>query len=220
MFGPVQHPAHLLAQLQGGRAHQPRRLAPDPDEHVRPAVQDVHPFGVQQALQLHPGKWQTESGRQEVADRKLGFFCPSMIPQERERFEVGDRAVNVCFFFQNPLFNQGSSTENVGEQLLLGRERDQGQSPRSYFSGLRAMLRSPPTEFFLHVGTQIHLPKFHSACLYGQQGPKVAPLQLAVERPTTSLPHCKLYQSSHLPVSAPGERQASACSCAPRRACS
>lgn len=52
VLGPVQHPAELLAQLQRRRTHQPRGFPPDPDEDVRPAIQDVHALGVQQALQL------------------------------------------------------------------------------------------------------------------------------------------------------------------------
>lgn len=52
MLGSVQHTTQLLSQLQCGRSNQPWRFAPNPDEHIRPAVQDVDSFGVQKALQL------------------------------------------------------------------------------------------------------------------------------------------------------------------------
>lgn len=57
---PVQHPAQLLAQLEGSGAHQAWGLAAKPDEHVGPTVQDVHAARVQQALQL----WGREGGGQ------------------------------------------------------------------------------------------------------------------------------------------------------------
>ena len=58
VLGPVQHGADLLAQLEGRRPDQPGGLPPDPDEHVGPAVQDVHPLSVQQGLQLEGGERQ------------------------------------------------------------------------------------------------------------------------------------------------------------------
>lgn len=52
VFGPVQHGADFLAQFQRCRPDEPRRLSPNPDEDVRPAVQDVDTLGVQEGLQL------------------------------------------------------------------------------------------------------------------------------------------------------------------------
>lgn len=48
----MQHGADLLTQFQGGSSDQTWRLPPDPDEHVRPAVEDVHALCVQQSLHL------------------------------------------------------------------------------------------------------------------------------------------------------------------------
>lgn len=52
VFGPVQHGADLLTQFQSCSPDETRGLPPDPDEDVRPAVQDVNTFGVQQRLEL------------------------------------------------------------------------------------------------------------------------------------------------------------------------
>ena len=52
VFGPVQHGADLLTQFQSGGSDETRRLPPDPDEDVGPAVEDVHALRVQQGLQL------------------------------------------------------------------------------------------------------------------------------------------------------------------------
>lgn len=76
VFGPVQHGADLLAQLQGGGSDQAGRLPPDPDEHVGPAVQDVNALGVQQGLQLWRGEVGAtgrEKGRKH--DRKWADVC-------------------------------------------------------------------------------------------------------------------------------------------------
>lgn len=49
---PVQHPAQLLAQFEGCGTHKAWGLAAKPDEHIRPAVQDIHAARVQETLQL------------------------------------------------------------------------------------------------------------------------------------------------------------------------
>lgn len=61
MAWPVQHPAQLLTQLEGSSAHQARGLAAEPDEHVRPTVQNVHAACVQQTLQLQTGSLEVKA---------------------------------------------------------------------------------------------------------------------------------------------------------------
>lgn len=68
--GSVQHSAQLLAELEGGGAHQAWGLAAEPDEHVGPTVQDVDTARVQQALQLG-----ARAGGQPVLGQR-GGSCP------------------------------------------------------------------------------------------------------------------------------------------------
>ena len=56
VFWPDEHAEELAGQLEGGHAHQPRRLLAHPDKEVAVAVQDVHVLRVQVLLlQLVPG---------------------------------------------------------------------------------------------------------------------------------------------------------------------
>jgi len=84
VLGPVQHAAQLLAQLQRCRPHQPRRLPPDPDEDVGPAVQDVHALGVQQALQLGAPQGTRGSGTHQLSQLENSLPAPKRQPGRAE----------------------------------------------------------------------------------------------------------------------------------------